>query len=1068
MTTFLAVWLVILSLAAPLSAAPRISCHGSKAVATGRGYEARFDGPSLVYFKNTLAGETLIEGDRVPLPYVRFIEGSGQVTLRPGRASDFTAKPLGKDRVRFTGTLRSGDIAADVAITVKALDDELQVWGRARGRGTFEGVASIGIAFGPSSPGAIILAAPAQGQRFGATGFRAPQRLEWPLSWEAAMALVQGRRGGLLACAFEPFRRFKNLELTPEDTGWSATLESENDAPFQGHRSVRSLVWRFRPYRGDWRQGTAIYRGWLWETFRPDTGEDPAWVREIRAEVHCGLDPKLPAALAEAGLDPEQTLLYVANWRTNGYDRNYPDYAPNEKLVPFMENAHRLGFRVMLHVNYFGCDPKMPEYQRLRQYQMRHKYSGVRLWWQWTRADPPIKFAYINPASREWRRLFVSKMVELVNRTGADALHLDQTLCIFNDRNGRIDGLSSAEGNLLLHEELKAALPQVALSGEGLNEVTMIHEAFAQRHVRGIYHADARFHRGELRRTHPLAGYLFGSRTKSYPYLGCRSPAEEQFFVAWTDAYRYGGVLPGDAWPSPASLRDPSPVHRQALDVIRAFQRHRLDPDVEGPWPAAVDYPYRSASGEPFAYSSDASGWTLSRTDRDFKPVEEFSRTIAGVRFAELPGTIPGWLCYDGDRLAGLDPEAYYVYWPERRDLGAFHLETQSETIRMAGFGATEDLAWLRLDRGAPLIDTQTLISSARSHLLSGDGTESPLTGEVSERTGAVVQPRGAGLFMHPPWKIDPGGVTGIRFSAGLPREAKAAFRADCALESGAAGNSDGVVFTVTARAAGGGEISAQSAAASASPVPLYLDVSRFAGHEVSFEVTVSPGPERDPSYDWALLQNPRVTTAASHRHACRIVWPPGMRHLVAPEFRPLAGDGPPVTALDIPDGGAAFAVGFEPAEVAGVVDLTAIERRDQVVTYSGVAGGLKGRKAAHIGPETIDGVTRQGIFAHPPDHGLRLVHYFLSAPAGSKITFTADVGLREGSRSQGVRFAVWRNGEDVWSQSLLPGDGWQEVEFALEDRSQDPFVLTLVTDSEGSYHCDWAVWGEPKLTVEP
>ena len=98
--------------------------------------------------------------------------------------------------------------------------------GRARGRGTFEGVASIGIAFGPSSPGAIILAAPAQGQRFDATGFRSPQRLEWPLSWEAAMALVQGRRGGLLACAFEPFRRFKNLELTPEDTGWTAVLES--------------------------------------------------------------------------------------------------------------------------------------------------------------------------------------------------------------------------------------------------------------------------------------------------------------------------------------------------------------------------------------------------------------------------------------------------------------------------------------------------------------------------------------------------------------------------------------------------------------------------------------------------------------------------------------------------------------------------------------------------------------------------------------------------------------------------------------------------------------------------
>jgi len=162
----------------------------------GRTYVARFEGPSLAYFRNTLAGETLIEGKRVPLPYVRFVEGTRQVTLRPQRASEFKAEPIGDDRVRFTGTLRSGNIAADVVITVRALDDELQIWGRARGRGTFEGVASIGIAFGPSSSGATILAAPAQGQRFEPTGFRAPQRLEWPLSWEAAMALVQGRRGG--------------------------------------------------------------------------------------------------------------------------------------------------------------------------------------------------------------------------------------------------------------------------------------------------------------------------------------------------------------------------------------------------------------------------------------------------------------------------------------------------------------------------------------------------------------------------------------------------------------------------------------------------------------------------------------------------------------------------------------------------------------------------------------------------------------------------------------------------------------------------------------------------------
>jgi hypothetical protein len=318
---------------------------------------------------------------------------------------------------------------------------------------------------------------------------------------------------------------------------------------------------------------------------------------------------------------------------------------------------------------------------------------------------------------------------------------------------------------------------------------------------------------------------------------------------------------------------------------------------------------------------------------------------------------------------------------------------------------------------------------------------------------------------MHPPWRTDPDGLTGIRFSAAIPRDAKVAFSSDCALEPGAVGKSDGVMFTVTAQAAGRA-ISVHTNVASASPEPLYLDVSQFAGQEASFEVTVSAGPKHDAGYDWALLQSPQIVAISSHKHACRIAWPRRMHYLTAPEYRHLAGDDASATTLDIPDGEAAFAVGFDPMEVAGVVDLTAIERRDQVVTNTGRSGALRTREAATVGPETIGGVTRQGIFAHPPDHGLRLIHYFLSAPTGSDITFAARVGVREGSRSQGVRFAVWRDGEELWSQSLAPGGGWQEVEIPVADRSKRPFVLTLVTDSEGRHHYDWAVWGEPRLII--
>ena len=67
----------------------------------------------------------------------------------------------------------------------------------------------------------------------------------------------------------------------------------------------------------------------------------------------------------------------------------------------------------MLHVNYFGVDPKHPLYEQFERYQVRDPWGDHdRQWWIWDRAEPEIRFAYINPACRRgasilcgrWRR----------------------------------------------------------------------------------------------------------------------------------------------------------------------------------------------------------------------------------------------------------------------------------------------------------------------------------------------------------------------------------------------------------------------------------------------------------------------------------------------------------------------------------------------------------------------------------------------------------------------------------------------------------------------------------------
>lgn len=1069
-------WLIICSaLCLPLGtavAAPSVTVSQGIATARTSRYEARIQDGSIVHFRDLATGEVLVQGTP-RLPFVRFVEKNRPVTATAGGTDAFSARRLGEDSAEFLGTVKHGAASAKVRVVVRALEDELVLSGYAEADGQFEGIASVGLALSPTRPQTEVIVPATSGNRFPSVGPKTPQTFEWPISWEAAMALVQGKKGGLLVCALEPFKRFKNLEMSPDGDGWRLALESENNAPFEGQKQVTSLTWHIRPYSGEWRNGAAIYREWHRKTFKPDIAEEPAWVNDIRAEIHIDMNPDTLDALVKAGVDPKQTLLYVASFRTSRYDVNYPDYTPSEKLAPFMEKAHDLGFRVMLHVNYFGCDPKMPEYEQFKQWQFRHKYSGDLQWWEWPKGEFPTKFAYTNPASPEWRKLFVGRMVELIKTTSADALHLDQTLCVFNDKTGLIGGLNSAEGNLLLHKELKAALPQVALSGEGLDEVTMIHEAFAQRHVMGVDHANGTFNKASIQRSHPISSYLFSGRTKTYSYLGSGSPDRDQFHQAWRDAYRHWGTLPVYGWPSPDRLANPPPCGRQALDEISAFQRFRLDPSLEGPWPRGVDFPFASASGEAFAYLSRSDGWSLSRTDKAFKPVEDYVRTITGVSQAKLPGTIPGAMCYDAETVTGLDPERYYIYLPETRNLETFRLECSDAGFRMGVGFSSQSVAFARAAESSVLYDSPTLVRMLNAYYAWPDGSRTALTGEVADKTGSTVQPRGFGLFMHPPWRGVLSGVheagqsfgaTVASFDLALPKGRSAAFEADCKVDEFAAGRTDGVVFRAVARCEDK-SVETQVLGNAGAPSVLRLDMSQFAGKRVKLDIIATAGPKNDATYDWGLMERPRVTVKASGAR-CRVFWPKGMAHRVSPGYARLDPDSAAGEAIELASGDAVMATSLRPTDVAATAALEALPQCNQVTHVTSLTLGTKEEQPIEFGDASSGGTVRRAIFAHPPDGGMRLLHYFVRVPKGSKTALRTAVGLRDGSKSEGVVFHIWRNGRVMWSKRLMPADGWQSVEVDFGEGTGDPMMLTLVTDSDGSYYCDWALWAEPELAI--
>jgi hypothetical protein len=1047
-------------------------------------YLAILQAGSLTYFKDRATGEILINGTPNP-PIVRFIERGKSVTAVASDPTSFRVCSIGKNAVEFAGSVYCGKARADVRIVVRALDHELYITGSAKGFGEFEGIASLGLHVGTTGSHTRVIVPATSGNCFPSNGFKTIHYFEWPIQWEAAMALVQGKHGGLLACAYEPFKRFKNLELAPSGAGWRLMFESENNAPFEGKKDVTSLTWHFRPYSGEWRKGASIYKGWHRKTFKPNIAKEPTWVRNIRAEVHISMDTGTLDALVDAGVDPQQTLLYVSNWRTNHYDVNYPDYTPSEALAPFIRKAHELGFRVMLHVNYFGCDPKMPEYESFKGLQIRHKYSGELLWWEWPRGEFPIKFAYINPASSKWRRLFISKMVDLIKATGADALHLDQTLCIFNDKNGLIGGMNMAEGNLLLHKELKAALPQIAFSGEGLNEVTTIHEAFAQRHVMGIDFASGTFNRTSIRFSHPISAFLFADRTKQYQYLGCGSPTNYQYHTAWRDAYRYWGVLPGYAWPNVQQLKNPSPCVRQVLDEIQTFQRFKLEPSVDGCWPDEVNFPFVSESGEMFAYISRSDGWSLSRLDTTFRPVEDFVRVITGVNQVNLPGTVPGVFCYDSRTISCLDPEKYYVYFSAPRNMEAFHLEcsvpvkndrhelVEKNDFRLETAFVGSSVVFARAQESSVLYGTPILLNKMRSYYRSPGGKQIPLTSEVTEKTGSTVSLIGSGLFMHPPWrgelfgKYEQGksfGATIASFEIELPKGRAIAFEADCKVDEFANEKSDGVVFRAVAKC-DEKEITTDVTALPTSVVPLRLDLTPLAGKRIQIELSATAGPNNNPSHDWGVVEQPRIVVKSINRARCKIIWPRGMTHRLSPGFARIGSKTSEWIILQ--PGGAVMATSLEPTSVTSTVKLTSLPQCNQAISLANASTSADEDNPIGLDKARSGGIERLAMFSHPPNHGMRLLHYFVHIPKGAKTTISSAVGIRDGSKSNGVKFQIWRNGEIVWSKHVVPRDGWLPVNVDLGESDGEPMMLSLVTDSEGPYYFDWALWADPELIIE-
>jgi hypothetical protein len=153
------------------------------------------------------------------------------------------------------------------------------------------------------------------------------------------------------------------------------------------------------------------------------------------------------------------------------------------------------------------------------------------------------------------------------------------------------------------------------------------------------------------------------------------------------------------------------------------------------------------------------------------------------------------------------------------------------------------------------------------------------------------------------------------------------------------------------------------------------------------------------------------------------------------------------------------------PADVQLPVDLAAMKPLVSIVDYGGRVLTSAQYAGAGPGDGTVAGLTRKGLSTHPPNEGQTIAAYPMVLPAQAA-EFHCFVGLQDGSKSKGVLFIVEANGTEIGRQFMLTG-AWKGFSADLSPWAGKPVVLSLITDSAGTFEFDWSRWGEPVVRAK-
>jgi hypothetical protein len=402
----------------------------------------------------------------------------------------------------------------------------------------------------------------------------------WPHSWDAGFAILQGADGGMWIHCRDTEFRYKRLTVGVKDDPRRLSFDTEAYGPLGRSLSAGSLAWRINVYSGDWKVPAATYRDWLWDAYRLGGQTRPDWVEGVRFAVSwCPCDVTVLDAL-KARIDAGKVLLHVSHWRSDPYDQNYPTYTPSEQGAAFVKCAREMGFRAMPHFNSIDMDPSHPSYTYLRDFVYRDIERKRAQGWTWVDGHVlPLPesnesilhhrdkntMIKIHPGHSMWRSILAENVAGAARSLGLEVAFLDVTLNTWNIDNCLVENTTPTEGMKRLTALIANIDKGLAVGGEGRNEITMQDQSFGQVHLFESWQENC----PGLERTGGCAlnEFVFGKLCKSFGYtsLSGKTPEQELRMKLHVEH----GAIPTVTVRSGEDIAKPNKAVREMLEMAK-------------------------------------------------------------------------------------------------------------------------------------------------------------------------------------------------------------------------------------------------------------------------------------------------------------------------------------------------------------------------------------------------------------------------------------------------------------------------------------------------------------------